>query len=205
MQGLHVLRTGVHGRHARLAGPHAKPAVLTPFVGVQTACGMRGRAFGGLHAWLGRRAAPARLFFGVRGGVRTPFGRAAIKPPGLALQVGLSSDATLATEFNCCIKTFIQPGRPNNSIPFDMLVRQVNIIRRQQAFENNASSPPRQNPPVILQAEPAVEASNNPANAPTSLDPDNRPNAIGILAMQVGKCWQCRATDHLLRNCPFRV
>ncbi|PLW06224.1 hypothetical protein PCASD_26030 [Puccinia coronata f. sp. avenae] len=36
--------TGVHGQHACPAGPHAKPAVLTPFVGVRTACGMRGFA-----------------------------------------------------------------------------------------------------------------------------------------------------------------
>ncbi|PLW10527.1 hypothetical protein PCANC_21121 [Puccinia coronata f. sp. avenae] len=36
----------VHGQHACPAGPHAEPAVLTPFVGVRTACGMRGRACG---------------------------------------------------------------------------------------------------------------------------------------------------------------
>ncbi|PLW14376.1 hypothetical protein PCANC_17469 [Puccinia coronata f. sp. avenae] len=50
MQGLHALRTGVHGQHACPTGPHAKPDVLTPFVGVRTACGMQGRACGGLHA-----------------------------------------------------------------------------------------------------------------------------------------------------------
>ncbi|PLW07260.1 hypothetical protein PCANC_24744 [Puccinia coronata f. sp. avenae] len=83
VQGLHALRTGVHGQHACPAGPHAKPAVLTPFVGVRTACGMRGRACGGLHAWLGRRAAPARLFLGVR----TPFGRAVIKPPEITAKL----------------------------------------------------------------------------------------------------------------------
>ncbi|PLW32439.1 hypothetical protein PCANC_22776 [Puccinia coronata f. sp. avenae] len=37
VQGLHALRTGVHGQHACPAGPHAKPAVLTPFVGVRHA------------------------------------------------------------------------------------------------------------------------------------------------------------------------
>ncbi|PLW17328.1 hypothetical protein PCASD_18502, partial [Puccinia coronata f. sp. avenae] len=37
VQGLHALRTGVHGQHACPAGPHAEPAVLAPFVGVQTA------------------------------------------------------------------------------------------------------------------------------------------------------------------------
>ncbi|PLW40160.1 hypothetical protein PCANC_18245 [Puccinia coronata f. sp. avenae] len=31
VQGLHALRTGVHGQKTCLAGPHAKPAVLTPF------------------------------------------------------------------------------------------------------------------------------------------------------------------------------
>ncbi|PLW32372.1 hypothetical protein PCASD_14325 [Puccinia coronata f. sp. avenae] len=36
MQGLQALRTGVHGQHACPAGPHAEPAVLTPFVGVRT-------------------------------------------------------------------------------------------------------------------------------------------------------------------------
>ncbi|PLW57681.1 hypothetical protein PCANC_01305 [Puccinia coronata f. sp. avenae] len=70
VQGLHALRTGVHGQHACPAGPHAEPAVLTPFVGVQTACDMRGRACGG-----------------VRGGVRTPFGRAAIKARLLVILV----------------------------------------------------------------------------------------------------------------------
>jgi flagellar assembly factor FliW len=34
----------------------------------------------GFARLLGRRAAPARLFLGVWGGVRTPFRRAAIKP-----------------------------------------------------------------------------------------------------------------------------
>ncbi|PLW32238.1 hypothetical protein PCANC_17996 [Puccinia coronata f. sp. avenae] len=38
VQGLHALRTGVHGQHACPAGMHAEPAVLTPFVGVRTAC-----------------------------------------------------------------------------------------------------------------------------------------------------------------------
>ncbi|PLW27469.1 hypothetical protein PCASD_19520 [Puccinia coronata f. sp. avenae] len=54
VQALHALRTGVHGWHACPVGPHAKPAVLTPFLGVRTA-----------------RSG---------GGVRMPFGRAAIKP-----------------------------------------------------------------------------------------------------------------------------
>ncbi|PLW54675.1 hypothetical protein PCANC_11646 [Puccinia coronata f. sp. avenae] len=45
-------RTGVHGQHACPAGPHAEPAVLTPFVGVRTACGMRGRACGVEHGCL---------------------------------------------------------------------------------------------------------------------------------------------------------
>ncbi|PLW27441.1 hypothetical protein PCASD_23076 [Puccinia coronata f. sp. avenae] len=42
LQGLHALWTGVHGQHACPAGPHAKRDVLTPFVGMRTACGMRG-------------------------------------------------------------------------------------------------------------------------------------------------------------------
>ncbi|PLW56467.1 hypothetical protein PCANC_04881 [Puccinia coronata f. sp. avenae] len=75
VQGLHALRTGVHGQHACLAGPHAEPAVLTTFVGVQTACGMRGFA----HL-VGKACIPRMLFFRRLGGVRTPFGRAAIKP-----------------------------------------------------------------------------------------------------------------------------
>ncbi|PLW50238.1 hypothetical protein PCANC_12756 [Puccinia coronata f. sp. avenae] len=53
---------------------------LDTLIRVPSGFGMRGRACGGLHACMGRRAAPARLFLGVRGGVRTPFGRAAIKP-----------------------------------------------------------------------------------------------------------------------------
>ncbi|PLW31330.1 hypothetical protein PCANC_19618 [Puccinia coronata f. sp. avenae] len=80
VQGLHALRTGVHGQHACPAGPHAKPAVLTPFVGVQTACGMRGFA-----RLVGKACSPRTPFFRRLGGVRTPFGRAAIKPQVLPL------------------------------------------------------------------------------------------------------------------------
>ncbi|PLW07364.1 hypothetical protein PCASD_25562 [Puccinia coronata f. sp. avenae] len=76
VQGLHALQTGVHGQHACLAGPHAEPAVLTPFVGVRHAgvC---------TPGWEGVQP-PHAFFLGVQGGVRTPFGRAAIKPPALS-------------------------------------------------------------------------------------------------------------------------
>ncbi|PLW34883.1 hypothetical protein PCANC_23752 [Puccinia coronata f. sp. avenae] len=85
VQGLHALQTGVHGQHACPAGPHAKPAVLTPFVGVRTACGMRGFA-----RLVGKACSPRTPFFlGVRGGVRTPFGCAAIKPPTILLLISL--------------------------------------------------------------------------------------------------------------------
>ncbi|PLW24675.1 hypothetical protein PCASD_07562 [Puccinia coronata f. sp. avenae] len=72
VQGLQALRTGVHGQHACPVGPHAEPAVLTPFVGVRHAgvC---------TPGWEGVQP-PHAFFLGVRGGVRTPFGRAAIKP-----------------------------------------------------------------------------------------------------------------------------
>ncbi|PLW33812.1 hypothetical protein PCANC_21905 [Puccinia coronata f. sp. avenae] len=80
VQGLHALQTGVHGQHACPAGPHAEPAVLTPFVGMRTACGMRGRRAGVCTpVWEGVQP-PHAFFLGVQGGVRTPFGRAAIKP-----------------------------------------------------------------------------------------------------------------------------
>jgi hypothetical protein len=122
---------------------------------------------------------------------------------GLALQVGLSSNATLATEFNWSIEALINPGRPNNSIPFDMLVRQVNIICRQQAFDNDPLALPCQNPPVILQADTAIGQNTSLANVTPFPVPDNTPDAVELLAMQVGQFWQCCGTNHLLRNCLF--
>ncbi|PLW37830.1 hypothetical protein PCANC_21685 [Puccinia coronata f. sp. avenae] len=72
MPAVHACPEGVQGLHACPAGPHAKPAVLTPFVGVRHAgvC---------TPVWEGVQP-PHAFFLGVRGGVRTPFGRAAIKP-----------------------------------------------------------------------------------------------------------------------------
>ncbi|PLW25575.1 hypothetical protein PCANC_28182 [Puccinia coronata f. sp. avenae] len=58
VQGLHALRTGVHGQHACPAGTHAKPAVLTPFLGVRTACDMRGFA-----RLVGKACSPRTPFF----------------------------------------------------------------------------------------------------------------------------------------------
>ncbi|PLW19672.1 hypothetical protein PCANC_08940 [Puccinia coronata f. sp. avenae] len=73
VQGLHALQTGVHGQHACPAGTHAEPAVLTPFVGVRHAgvC---------TPGWEGVQPPHAFFFRRSGGGVRTPFGRAAIKP-----------------------------------------------------------------------------------------------------------------------------
>ncbi|PLW56324.1 hypothetical protein PCANC_04029 [Puccinia coronata f. sp. avenae] len=58
VQGLHALRTGVHGQHACPAGPHAELAVLTPFVGVRTACDMRRFA-----RLVGKACSPRTPFF----------------------------------------------------------------------------------------------------------------------------------------------
>ncbi|PLW19200.1 hypothetical protein PCANC_10003, partial [Puccinia coronata f. sp. avenae] len=102
----------------------------------------------------------------------------------LVLQVGLSSNATLATEFNQCIEVLIKLGRPNSSIPFDMLVRQVDIIRRQQAFDKNPSALPHQNPPVILQAELAIVQNTTPVNAPLLPDLNNTPDEVDLLTIQ---------------------
>ena len=77
VQGLHALQTGVQALHACLARPARLLAMCTPIVGVRHA----GEGVRGL-ARLKRKARSPRTPFslGVRGGVRTPFGRAAIKP-----------------------------------------------------------------------------------------------------------------------------
>ncbi|PLW11059.1 hypothetical protein PCANC_27362 [Puccinia coronata f. sp. avenae] len=65
VQALHALQTGVQALHACLTGSHA----CTPIEGVKMACSLCTPFQSGvqlLHTFLG---------------VRTPFGRAAIKPP----------------------------------------------------------------------------------------------------------------------------
>ncbi|PLW37057.1 hypothetical protein PCANC_16288 [Puccinia coronata f. sp. avenae] len=99
-------RTGVHGQHACPAGPHAEPVVLTPFVGVRTACGMRRRACGG-----------------VRGGVRTPFGRAAIKPP--AYIISLSERWTI-TQAN---KQVISEWQELNLVSYNAAVKKLHKFK----------------------------------------------------------------------------
>ncbi|PLW53802.1 hypothetical protein PCANC_03577 [Puccinia coronata f. sp. avenae] len=105
VQGLHALRTGVHGQHACPAGKHAKPAVLTPFVGVRTACGMQGFA----HLY-GKACSPRTPFF-------QGFGGACARPSGVPLSSpkGIPSPhihhiALLTTHFAAIAAGWLQPS-----------------------------------------------------------------------------------------------
>ncbi|PLW24790.1 hypothetical protein PCASD_26327 [Puccinia coronata f. sp. avenae] len=78
VQALHALQTGVQALHACLARLHA---VCTPIVGVHMACSVWGLACSPCtQLSKGACSGCTPLSLGVQVGVRTPSGRAAIKP-----------------------------------------------------------------------------------------------------------------------------
>ncbi|KAA1070923.1 hypothetical protein PGT21_050002 [Puccinia graminis f. sp. tritici] len=129
---------------------------------------------------------------------------------GLVLQNGLASEPDLQTEFDRRVEQDLQTSTPQDPpMTFEQMIRLIDMIRRQNRLQNTVRAPAQRSTPLALQAEvtPPQQSThvNNPPPFIPAQHPDNTPDAHDFMAMQVGLCWQCRAPDHMLRDCPMRA
>ncbi|EHS63210.1 uncharacterized protein PGTG_21361 [Puccinia graminis f. sp. tritici CRL 75-36-700-3] len=117
---------------------------------------------------------------------------------GLVLQNGLGSDPELMHEVYRRIKQAVQSSRFNRVPVFDVILRTIDIVRR-NAIHRNESQPSSNPIPLAMQTQ-----------APAAVPPQGsnhgniNPDMNEFMAAQAGLCWQCRSPDHLQKSCPLQ-